>query len=73
MSLSDAALGHDEPDVDEGGGMSVEPMGIDCKHCAAEIMKAVKNNDVNGLEQALRLFMVACDQEEDGGDDDGGY
>lgn len=73
MSLSDASLGHEDDGGDDSGGMSLEPMGIDCKHCAAEIMKAVENKDVNALENALRLFMAACEQEEDGGDDDGGY
>lgn len=73
MSLSDAALGHGEPEGDEGDGEEIELPKIDPKHCAAEILKAVKNNDVNALENALRMFYVAVDDDDDEGDDGGGY
>lgn len=75
MSLSDAALGHEDDGGDAGAMLKIEPMGLDCKHCAAEIMKAVENKDVNALEDALRMFMAACEEEEDkdGGEEDEGY
>lgn len=71
MALSDA--------VGESGGgkpaamVSVKVDKLDTAHAAAMVMKAIKASDVSALEDALELFVAACEDKYGEGDDDKGY
>jgi hypothetical protein len=49
--------------------VSVEP--LDTRAAAAKLLKAVDSKDVEGIEDALRLFYAACDAESDEDDEKG--
>lgn len=71
MGLSDlhAAAGGESAKKPMAVEVKVEP--LDCKHAAADAMKAIEAKDVNAFEDAMRRFFVAVDDDGDGGDGDG--
>lgn len=50
--------------------VTVKAEPLDTKHAAADLLKAIKADDVNGMEDALRVFFAACDEDDDDGDDE---
>lgn len=69
MALSDSTYGGGA-DSEPAMAVSVSAQPLDTKHAAAEIMKAIEAKDANALEDALELFIAACeDKYRDKGDD----
>ena len=67
----DAALGHEDGGTDTAA-LKIEPMKLDPLHAAANLLKAIESKDVHAIDDALRMHWTACEQEGDGGDDEGG-
>lgn len=64
MSLSDA-VGGESKDA-PAAMISVKVDKLDTAHAAAMVMKAIKGADVNALEDALELFVAACNDKYEG-------